>query len=273
MSSQAAAPENAIAQIEDGETTHYICQSGNELVERDFDGELGPPELLGTAKLGTPGTYVLLGEKRAFYCLNENDVLQDFYFDDNTGEWTPGKLAAIEAMAAPDAEISATRTTDGSTYVFFQNATGDIQSLHTIDHGEKWQSANEIPPTQAVPSSSLFAITVQNIIHVFYTHEDKFIHELVFHNGKWTDKIVASSNTDSQKTCIVATTSGVGEKFALQFTNVEGQVYAIFDGELTLMGQYINGVFQKDKGAEGWNSRGPRMVCRYPPPKRRRWWW
>jgi hypothetical protein len=271
MSTQTAAPENAIAQIKDGETTHYICQTGNELTERDFDGQLSPPELLGTAKLGTTGTYVLLGEKRAFYCLGEDDILQDFWYDDNTGEWMSGKLAAIKAVASPDAEIAATCTADDSIYVFFQNPTGGgIQSVHTINHGEKWQSASDIPPTQAVSGPSIYAMTLQNTIHVFYTHEDNFIHELVFNDGKWTDQSVPFSKTDSQKSCIVATPSEDGEKFTLQFTNTEGEVYALLDDELTLMGRYINGVFQKDKGAEGWNSRGPMMVCRYPP--RRKGW-
>lgn len=63
MSNQPIAPENIIAQIQDGETTHYICQNGSELTERSFDGELSPPELLGTARPGTSGAYLLLGDK------------------------------------------------------------------------------------------------------------------------------------------------------------------------------------------------------------------
>lgn len=62
MTDQNSAPANSIAQIEDGDTMHYICQTGSELTERDFDGELSPPELLGSANPGTPGTYLLLGE-------------------------------------------------------------------------------------------------------------------------------------------------------------------------------------------------------------------
>jgi hypothetical protein len=63
MSSRTKRPEGAIADIADGETIHYICQEGHELTERDFDGLIGPPELVGSAKEGTPGAYVLLGDK------------------------------------------------------------------------------------------------------------------------------------------------------------------------------------------------------------------
>jgi hypothetical protein len=67
MSDQAIiTPSNAIAQVEDGEIMHYICQTGDTLTEKDFDGEMSPPELLGLAKPGTPGTYILLGEKVYF---------------------------------------------------------------------------------------------------------------------------------------------------------------------------------------------------------------
>jgi len=261
MSDQNTAPANVIAQIEDDdeETTHYICQTGSELTERDFDGGLSPPELLGRAYPGTPGTYLLLGDKRAFYCLNEKHFLQDFCFDDVEGSWKPGQLARLGAEGALDSEIAAAVAADGSIYVFYQSPSRAIRSLHCDLDGE-WRSANDLPSTQPSDRVSIYAMTMDNTIRLFYTHQDNFIHELVF-DGRWTDNRVDLSQSASQKNSILATPTENGE-YTLQYTNPEREVYAIHNGELTLIGKYVNGVFEKDKDAEGWNSSGPKIVVK-----------
>ena len=125
-----------------------------------------------------------IDEQRAFYCLNEEHVLQDFHFDDVKGSWKQGQLARLGAEAALDAEIAATAVVDGSIYVFYQTPSRAIRSLHGGLGGE-WRSVNDLPSTQPSDGVSIYAMTMDNTIHLFYTHQDNFIHELVF-DGKWT---------------------------------------------------------------------------------------
>ena len=124
-----------------------------------------------------------IDEQRAFYCLNEEHVLQDFHFDDVKGSWKQGRLARLGAKAALDAEIAATIVVDGSIYVFYQTPSRAILSLHSGPNGE-WRAVTDLPSTQPSNRVSIYAMTIDNTIHLFYTHQDNLIHELVF-DGKW----------------------------------------------------------------------------------------
>ena len=56
-------PENVLFGTADGNVQYYICQEGNELTEVIFDQQLKPADEVGTAKEGSPGMFLLLGEK------------------------------------------------------------------------------------------------------------------------------------------------------------------------------------------------------------------
>ncbi len=75
MGDQDAVPDNAIIQAEDEEFTYYVCQTGNQLTERVFDGELGPPKLIASAKPDTPGTYLLIGEQVRYHFANHTSIM------------------------------------------------------------------------------------------------------------------------------------------------------------------------------------------------------
>jgi YD repeat-containing protein len=64
MASSVNPPENALFSTEtsDGETTHFICQSSGRLTEETFEDGWDAPLPVGSAKAGTNGCYVLLGE-------------------------------------------------------------------------------------------------------------------------------------------------------------------------------------------------------------------
>lgn len=200
-------PEGAISHIAGGDAIHYVIQTDTELIERDFDGEIGPGELVGSAKEGTAGTYVLLGEnvrllhrglahalgcmlickQRAFYCLNDENILQDFEFLSDTGEWTPGQLSMAKVVAAPNTKVAGTYTNGGSIYIFYQDPSGQIQSVSN-GAGSHWQSLIGLPSTTPVDGASIYAISMNDSIHVFYAHKDNSIHALVFSGNKWSGK-------------------------------------------------------------------------------------
>lgn len=85
------------------------------------------------------------------------------------------------------AEIAAiTTAVDGTIYVFFQNPSGAIQSLGGDASGEWHPATYELPSMQPTENASIYAMTMNDaVIHVFYTNQDNFIHELVF-DSQWS---------------------------------------------------------------------------------------
>lgn len=203
MADLSSRPKNAIFEIAEGTTVHYACQNGNELEERDFDGELSPPEPIGPAKWGTSGNYIIFEDKvcldagyvpiytrhtkpkkRTVYCLDERNKPQDFEYDEDIGEWVPGELASVNVDNAPETQISAVRAKDGTVYVFVQRSSGEIQALSAGENG-RWSFISELPVTRALPGGSLHSISVKEAIHLFYAHRDNSIHKLSLEDGAW----------------------------------------------------------------------------------------
>jgi len=76
--------------------------------------------------------------------------------------------------------------------------------------------------------------------------------------------------TDSEdlKTNIRAAPSE-GDDYGLEYTNGEGEVYILDNGEKVLQGKHTEDGFQKKDEAEGWNPRGCQLFVR----PRRGWGW
>lgn len=120
-------------------------------------------------------------EKRAFYCLNEENTLQDFEYAD---EWVAGQLSTSGFVAAPNTQITATRTKQDGIQVFYQGPSGEIQSISTAAGGG-WQPSRGLPSTQPLDGASVYAIYVKDVIRMFYAHQDNSIHELVCSGSTW----------------------------------------------------------------------------------------
>lgn len=252
-------PEGAISHIAGGDAIHYIIQTDTELIERDFDGEIGPGELVGSAKEGTAGTYVLLGENRAFYCLNDENILQDFEFLSDTGEWTPGQLSMAKVVAAPNTKVAGTYTNGGSIYIFYQDPSGQIQSVSN-GAGSHWQPLIGLPSTTPVDGASIYAISMNDSIHVFYAHKDNSIHALILSGNKWSDAKEPLTDAGSAKSYIFAVVDDDG--YSLEFRDAEKKLYILEDSKLTYMGWFTEeGKFRRPTDAEG-SGRGPRR-CRW----------
>jgi len=255
MGPQATRPEDVLFERADGDITHYICQSGDELTEKTFDGGMGPTLTVGSAKGGTHGTYVLLGDNRAIYCLGDGNTLKDFEYDAEEWEWTEGRLAQSGVMSAPATEIAAVNTHQNYVEIFFQGPSGDLQSIFTSGGGA-WQASKTLPQTKPLQGASISAIEVNGFVHVFYAHQDCSIHELVLEKGEWSDTKVPCTDGNSPKSNITAYAEGAG--YSLQFCDAEGTVFALADGELAVVGKVTKDGFKKSSDAEG-NKLGPRV--------------
>ncbi|KAL1961717.1 hypothetical protein VTN77DRAFT_1117 [Rasamsonia byssochlamydoides] len=253
--SSPARPENAIFEIADGNVIHYICQSDNYLTERDFDGELSPPEPVGSAKKGTAGAHLILQNKRAIYCLDEGNILQDFEFDEDTAEWTPGQLASFGVEAAPDTKFATVAHPEDETiYVFSQGSSGQIQALRG-EH-DWWGIVVGLPLTDPLPGASIHAVSVKGAIRVFYAHRDNSVHELVLlEDGTWRDSQVPLTDSASPKSHIVAWVES--DECFLRFADGNGSAWVLKDGELVLVGRLTENGFQPEGDAEG---HGPKEL-------------
>lgn len=227
---------------------YYICQGDDGLVEVIFDGELNPAEEVGSAKEGTPGALLVIGDKRVIYCLSDKFVLQDFIYDDDMGAWEEGKLASLGVVASEMTTISAVRDPQGRIYVFFQGKSGQIQSFTGTEEGA-WELSKGLPSTKPIENASIHAVDTNGTIRVFYANQDHSIHELVLNNGKWTDTKVEQTDAGSNKTDIT-TILGEEGKYRLQFNNEEGEVFVLNDGLLSKIGTMTEEGFKQLHNAQ-----------------------
>ncbi|KAL2826483.1 hypothetical protein BDW59DRAFT_161001 [Aspergillus cavernicola] len=261
-------PENAILEIEDNDVVHYICQDGNVMTERDFDdGELLPPEDVGTAQRGTAAAYVVQGEgKRAIYCIKaqEEDILQDFEFDDEDGMWVYGQLSEFGIRVLPGTKLAAVQIEEHSTLVISQAVSGVIQAVRRDFREDGWQPVSGLPHTQPLPGSSIHALRVDDMVVALYAHQDCSIHELSLVNGEWRVNEVASSTerqipgTEGEfpKSHISAAVADDGG-YTLRFADETGAAYVMDNGEAILVGRITDDGFQKLHDAEG---HGPKEL-------------
>jgi len=244
-------PENAIFSIEfpDGEITHFICQSGEKLTEETFEGGWNAPLRVGSAKAGTNGCYVLLGEdQRKVYCQEKDDILKDFLFDPDDWAWKEGRLAQLRVRAAPETNLGAINTNEGYIEVFFESPSGTLQSI-SASEGGPWKLSSNLPDTGPLPGASIHAITVNAVPHVFYAHQDYSIHELVLRAGEWSDTIITPTAGDSPKSEIYATAKEDGS-YTLQFCDDSGTLFVLAEGTVVEVGIVTDNGFKMSKDAQ-----------------------
>ncbi|KAI9777871.1 MAG: hypothetical protein M1839_008548 [Geoglossum umbratile] len=263
-----ATPDNVLFSKPDGEVIrHYLCQTGDDLTETTFDGvDLNPPLDVGSARVKTPGTY-LLGENnaRSIYCLTPTDTLQDFTYDPAAWEWDQGGLAGLQISTSSNAKIAALSSpSTKSIAVFFHGQSGEIQSASTSS-GE-WQLVGGIPTTKPAQGGGLCAIeTHDGVTRVFYTHEDSTIHQLAREGDQWTDLPLAittpasSSSPPSPSSLAALPTSN--KNYLLQFhLGSSVYLYNSEDGTTELVGTVGEDGVVKDKGDYESSRGGPKRI-------------
>jgi len=251
MASSVNPPENALFSTEtsDGETTHFICQSSGRLTEETFEDGWDAPLPVGSAKAGTNGCYVLLGEgQRTIYCQGEDDILKDYVFDPDDWEWKEGRLAQLRVQAAPGTSLAAINTAKGYIEVFFESSSGMLQSI-SAGEGGSWKFSTNLPNTNPLPGASIYAITANAVPHVFYAHRDCSIHELVLRAGKWSDEIIVPTAGNSPKSEIFATVREDSD-YTLQFCDENGTLFVLAEGALVEVGTVTDNGFKMNKDAQ-----------------------
>lgn len=125
--------------------------------------------------------------QRHVICLNAKNQLQDYEYDADEGEWLAGNLHKLQLTAHPKTTISATYG-NWAGRLYFQNPSGKIQEV-VHRHG-KWKPSNGYSAHQLEFGAYLASAVVQDTAHVFYTHPDHSIHQVIVKEGdEWHGKI------------------------------------------------------------------------------------
>ncbi|KAH7112505.1 hypothetical protein B0J11DRAFT_186034 [Dendryphion nanum] len=259
MDAGSRVPQNIVTDLDDGQKLYYVCRhEATVLVERIDNGKLGPPRRIGSALAGTHGSYVLLGDSRRFYCLNDQHILQDFVLVGN--KWQQGSLAALGVVPSAGSRIAAVATVDGTIHVCFQDDNSQLK-LVSYDDTKNWWVAAGFPPKQAPKDTSISALVLSDRLHLFYAHDDKSIHDLQLHDGQWTDTQVALTDTPDEKKSIRSAPSD-GGTYGIEYTNDAGEVYIIDQGKRALSRTHTSEGVKNAEGAEGYNWGGCRLYYR-----------
>ncbi|RAL00075.1 fucose-specific lectin FleA [Aspergillus ibericus CBS 121593] len=243
-------PENTIAQVsvpEEGKT-YYLCQSGEDLTEEEHsDDSSGIESPVGSARAGTNATYLVRKDaQREIYCLDEENYLQAYAFDEDSWEWQPGTLDGLRILVASNTHLAAISTEDGFDRVFFQLPEGQLGMIARRD-GQGWQKSS-LPPTTPADGASLFALGVEDGVRLFYSHKDCSIHQLAWDGRDWADSEVPQTGGILQKSHIFAQQQGSG--INIQFCDEDARVYVLKDGNLSRLGFVFQGRLKKDKDAQ-----------------------
>ncbi|GES66442.1 hypothetical protein ATETN484_0015000800 [Aspergillus terreus] len=242
-------PDNTIAVVnsEDGRTTYYLCQSDEDLYEEKYTGGFEVPSDVGVARLETNATYLLVNDTRAVYCLSEGDTLKDFEFDPETWQWVEGRLEDHGFTAAPETHIEAVVRAGPRREVFFQNRSGQVESVFSKDC-QTWEVSGAFPATSPAIGGSLRHLQATGREYLFYSHGSNSIHALVFDGVAWKDESIPGSAQGFPVSDIYAETEGTG--YRLQFNDPDGNVYLLVNGEAVKIATIVNGEFVRVNDAQ-----------------------
>ncbi|PYI09307.1 hypothetical protein BO78DRAFT_415856 [Aspergillus sclerotiicarbonarius CBS 121057] len=241
-------PAGQVAVLEDGKT-YYLCQSDDALTEEERSSDsCGIEAPVGSAQPATNAAYLVYGDsQRAIYCLDQENYLQAFQFDEDDWEWQQGNLDGLRIQVAPDTHLAAISTDDDIDLVFFQLPDGQLCAI-TRHNGQAWQQSSALPNTGPADGASLFALCVDAGVRVFYAHKDCSIHQLELNGTAWTDSEVPKTGGVLQKSHIVARQQGSG--ISIQFCDEDARVYVLKEGELSRLGFVFRGRLKKDQDAQ-----------------------
>ncbi|KAF3113190.1 hypothetical protein TWF706_010177 [Orbilia oligospora] len=247
MNREILVPKGTVAYIQDGNFVHYICQDNGSPELRGItlssEGRTTANATLGFALPGTPGSYILFEEMRAFYCVSQNNILQEFLLDEDL-TWYEGGLQDQGIKLAPNSGVTATRTSSGSIFVFFQNEGGNLQYVYG-DEPDEWQIGDELEEAKLGSGASMYAVTLKPLPHLFYAHPDGYIHDLAMvSDGEWDDSRIELTDVGSVQSKIFVVPTKLG--YGLEFENSKREVYAVHNKERALIGKYVGGVYKHE---------------------------
>lgn len=125
--------------------------------------------------------------QRIVVALNAVDVLQDYEYSEDDGEWTPGKLADLNLKAYHATKLAI--ATNGEVFhVYFQNTAGVLEEV-VFDSAGKWNSRGNLSVAKPIMAASISAVAADGVVHVWYAHQDKSIHQAVYENSNWSGEI------------------------------------------------------------------------------------
>jgi len=228
-------PENIIAQAQYGDAVHFVCQApdSEELTSFILRDSLSAPKPVGLAKPGTKAAYFVSDSQRVIIALLDGNIIQDYVYDDAEYEWVQGKLHNLNAVVSPDSPFTATYG-NGHLRLYIKNMAGVLQELLQETTGD-WQYSTSLDAAKLATSSTMSAAGSANQISVFYAHEDKSIHQIMYKNGKWADAEVPETKDPSAPPAkITAYPPTDDQSYGLQYATTKNEVFEVAFGRQKL---------------------------------------
>lgn len=117
--------------------------------------------------------------------MGDGNILRNYDFDDEDGEWTEGDLHSSKIVVHPNTGLAAVSDKDG-VRLYFQTDSGDIQEVTRLDQGA-WKTPSTISIAKPVMATAISASN--GVSGVFYVHrEDSSIHRSYQIAGQWKGK-------------------------------------------------------------------------------------
>jgi len=197
------------------ETSYFVYQAkeSEALTENSLNGTCWTLAInVGVARKTTPAFYTVYSDLvsivKIIFCLNKDNMLQNYEFDDDDGVWSLGTLHQLRALAHPDTKLAALY--DGaSLQLFYQDPTGAIQQVSSPGFASSWTPKEPLSTARPIIGTCLFALKSTEYMRLFYGHEGSSIHQQVYEDSRWTDlEVVGTSGSNPRDPIDVKETDG-----------------------------------------------------------------
>ncbi|KAF8542143.1 hypothetical protein BDD12DRAFT_908155 [Trichophaea hybrida] len=136
----------------------------------------------------TPACYLVGKTKKLAFCLDKDHVLQSYSCDIGAEEWDhdPGSLGDANIVVPDDSKLASAFCPVGVN-VFYQDGQENLCAAHSKDL-TSWSLVGPICSTvQPIKGTPLYVLPYNDQIHLFYIHQDRYMHYLESSASGWSD--------------------------------------------------------------------------------------
>ncbi|KAL7794331.1 hypothetical protein V8C37DRAFT_415174 [Trichoderma ceciliae] len=230
---------------------YIVAEDSNELSElRWVESQLAGETLIGSdVRSKTPAVYVAHGNKRAVFCVGENNALKLFRLED---QWHEIKLSGNGEILVHSSSHLSGSIHGSDSLVFFEDTNKNLQGVRIQENGS-WEFLPPLPAS-SIPGSPHYVQVQDDTVFLGYVHQDGHIHRLAVGNAanNHPDSVVLGTKftDDSSAVNFILGLPNDPEFQVIALTKGEKLVCVDGEGKKTEMGGVVKGVYFPLTGEE-----------------------